>query len=79
MRHRNGDGVTQRLEECPLYDPALDLAVETADGRVAAYSMYWFDPTTKVGLVEPVRVEDEFQRQGLARSDGVLRHRSSCH
>ena len=24
------------------------------------------DPTTKVGLVEPVRVEDEFQRRGLA-------------
>lgn len=68
MRHRNGEGVAQRLEECPLYDPALDLAVETADGRVAGYSLYWFDPTTKVGLVEPVGVEDEFQRRGLARA-----------
>ena len=68
MRHRNGDGVAQRLDQCPLYDPALDLAAETADGRVAGYSLYWFDPTTKVGLVEPVRVEDEFQRQGLARA-----------
>jgi ribosomal protein S18 acetylase RimI-like enzyme len=68
MRHRNGDGVAQRLGQCPLYDPALDLAVETADGRIAGYSLYWFDPTTKVGLVEPVRVEDEFQRQGLARA-----------
>jgi len=48
--------------------PGLDLAVETADGRVAGYSLYWFDPTTEVGLVEPVRVEDEFQRQGLARA-----------
>jgi ribosomal protein S18 acetylase RimI-like enzyme len=68
MRHRNGDSVAQRLDQCPLYDPALDLAVETADGRVAGYSLYWFDPTTKVGLVEPVSVEDEFQRQGLARA-----------
>ena len=68
MRNRNGDGVAQRLEECPLYDPALDLAIETDDGRVAGYSLYWFDPTTKVGLVEPVRVEDEFQRKGLARA-----------
>jgi ribosomal protein S18 acetylase RimI-like enzyme len=68
MRHRSGDSVAQRLEQCPLYDPALDLAIETADGRVAGYSLYWFDPTTKVGLVEPVRVEDEFQRQGLARA-----------
>lgn len=68
MRHRNGDGVAQRLGQCPLYDPELDLAIETADGRVAGYSLYWFDPTTKVGLVEPVRVEDEFARQGLARA-----------
>lgn len=68
LRHRNGDSVAQRLDQCSLYDPALDLAVETADGRVAGYSLHWFDPTTKVGLVEPVRVEDEFQRQGLARA-----------
>src|SRR5690606_15352651 len=68
MRHRNGEGVAQRLEQCPLYDPALDLAVETADGRVAGYSLYWFDPITRVGLVEPVRIEDEFQRRGLARA-----------
>lgn len=68
MAHRNGDSVAQRLEQCSLYDPELDLAVETADGLVAGYSLYWFDPTTKVGLVEPVRVEDDFQRQGLARA-----------
>jgi ribosomal protein S18 acetylase RimI-like enzyme len=68
LRHRNGDSVAQRLDQCPLYDPSLDLAVETSDGRVGGYSLYWFDPTTRVGLVEPVRVEDDFQRQGLARA-----------
>jgi GNAT superfamily N-acetyltransferase len=68
MRHRNGDRVAQRLGQCPLYDPRLDLAVETPDGRVAGYALFWFDPTTMVGLVEPVRVEDEFQRRGLARA-----------
>jgi predicted N-acetyltransferase YhbS len=68
LRYRNGESVPQRLGECPLYDPALDFAVEAADGRVAGYSLFWFDPTTKVGLVEPVRVEDEFQRKGLARA-----------
>lgn len=66
MRPRSGDSVEQRLTQCSLYHPALDLVVETTDGRVAGYSLYWFDPTTKVGLVEPVRVEDEFQRRGLA-------------
>jgi GNAT superfamily N-acetyltransferase len=68
MRHRNGDGVAQRLDQCPLYDPALDLAVETADGVVAGYSLYWFDAATKVGLVEPVRVDEKFLRRGLARA-----------
>jgi GNAT superfamily N-acetyltransferase len=66
MMHRSGELVEQRLAQCSLYDPALDLAVESDDGRVAGYSLYWFDATTKVGLVEPVRVEDEFQRRGLA-------------
>lgn len=66
LRARSGASVGQRLERCSLYDPALDLAIETTDGQVAGYSLYWFDPRTTVGLVEPVRVEDVFQRRGLA-------------
>lgn len=66
MRMRNDSGIAERLHACPLYDPELDLAVETEDGRIAGYSLYWFDPITRVGLVEPVRVEEEFQRRGLA-------------
>lgn len=66
MRQRNGDAIAERLDQCSLYDPSLDLSIETADGRFAGYSLYWFDPVTKVGLVEPVRVEDDFQRKGLA-------------
>ena len=66
MRDRNGPAVSERLGQVSLYDPELDLSVETADGRVAAYSLYWFDPTTRVGMVEPVRVEDDYQRRGLA-------------
>ncbi len=68
MRYRNGDGVAQRLDQCPLYDPALDLAVEAADGQAAGYALFWFDPVTEVGLVEPMRVEDAYQRRGLARA-----------
>jgi GNAT superfamily N-acetyltransferase len=67
MRQRSGEAVEERLAQCPLYDPELDLSVETVDGRIAGYSLYWFDPVTAVGLVEPVRVEDEYQRRGLAR------------
>ena len=39
----------------------------TADGGVAAYGLFWFDPATATGLVEPMRTEDDHQRRGLAR------------
>lgn len=68
MRPRNGEQVEARLRQCSLYDSALDLATETADGRVAGYALFWFDPVTRVGLLEPMRVEDDHQRRGLARA-----------
>jgi GNAT superfamily N-acetyltransferase len=67
MIPRNGELVEPRLRQGSLYDPTLDLAVEDADGRVAGYALFWFDPTTLVGLLEPMRIEDQFQRRGLAR------------
>jgi predicted N-acetyltransferase YhbS len=67
MIARNGELVEQRLRLCSLYDPTLDLAVEDADGRIAGYALFWFDPTTLVGLLEPMRVDDAYQRRGLAR------------
>jgi GNAT superfamily N-acetyltransferase len=66
MHQRNGDAVEERLGQVSLYDPELDLAIEASDGSMAAYSLYWFDPVTEVGLVEPVRVEDKYHRRGLA-------------
>ena len=68
MARRSGGEVESRLSQCSLYDPALDLAVETADGEPAGYALFWFDPVTDVGLVEPMRVEDAHQRRGLARA-----------
>jgi GNAT superfamily N-acetyltransferase len=67
MRGRNGEAVAERLRQCSLYDPSLDLAVEDVEGRVAGYALFWFDPRTLVGLVEPMRVEDAYQRRGLGR------------
>lgn len=66
MGVRNGPAIVERLDECSLYEPRLDIAVETDDGHPAGYALYWFDPVTRVGYVEPMRVEDEFQRLGLA-------------
>jgi predicted N-acetyltransferase YhbS len=67
MIARNGEVVESRLRQCSLYDPTLDLAVEDAHGRAAGYALFWFDHTTLVGLLEPMRVEDGYQRRGLGR------------
>jgi predicted N-acetyltransferase YhbS len=68
MRRRNGADVEARLRQCSLYDPSLDLEVESIHGQTAGYAIFWFDPVTEVGLVEPMRVEDAYQRRGLARA-----------
>ena len=68
MAVRNGEAVEERLRQCSLYDPELDLAIDGPDGRPAGYALFWYDATTGVGMLEPMRVEDEFQRRGLARA-----------
>ena len=67
MVARNGDRVEDRLSQTSLYRPDLDLWVEDAEGRVAAYGLFWLDPATGVGLVEPMRTEERYWRRGLAR------------
>jgi GNAT superfamily N-acetyltransferase len=64
---RSGPGVEARLQRTSLYRPDLDLLVLGPDDDVAAYGLFWSDPVTGTGLVEPMRTEDEHQRRGLAR------------
>lgn len=64
---RSGEQVEVRLHETSLYRPDLDLAVVTDDGEVVAYGLFWHDPATEVGFVEPMRTEEAHQRRGLAR------------
>jgi GNAT superfamily N-acetyltransferase len=64
---RSGPQVEGRLRQTSLYRPDLDLVVLDEEDRVAAYGLFWFDPVTATGLVEPMRTEDAFQRRGLAR------------
>jgi predicted N-acetyltransferase YhbS len=63
---RNGAEVEGRLHDCSLYDSTCDLALVTDTGQVAGYALFWPDPVTSVGLVEPVRVEDAYAGLGLA-------------
>jgi len=64
---RSGPEVEARLRQTSLYRPDLDLVVHDRGGRVAAYGLFWFDPDSATGLVEPMRTEDGHQRRGLAR------------
>ncbi|WP_157641484.1 GNAT family N-acetyltransferase [Longispora albida] len=52
----------------PGYDPAREIVAVTADGRVAAYTVWWSDPVNGIGHFEPVGTHREFQRQGLGRA-----------
>lgn len=63
---RNGRDVEDRLRRCSLYLPELDLSVVGPDGQVAGYGVFWADPVTRVGLVEPMRTEQPFQGRGVA-------------
>jgi RimJ/RimL family protein N-acetyltransferase len=64
---RNMADPTDRLRQTSLYRPDLDLVVLDSTDGVAAYGLFWYDPETRTGLVEPMRTEDAHQRRGLAR------------
>lgn len=67
MIPRGGPDVEERLRQTSLYRADLDLVVLDGDDNTAAYGLFWFDPVTATGLVEPMRTEADHQRRGLAR------------
>ena len=67
MIKRSGPDVEQRLLQTSLYRPDLDLLILDRDDNHAAHGLFWYDPETATGLVEPMRTEDHHQRRGLAR------------
>ena len=58
---------TARLRQTPLYRPGLDVVVYDPDDNVAGYGLFWYNPTTQVGVLEPMRTEDDHQGRGIAR------------
>ena len=67
MIKRGGPDVEQRLLQTSLYRSDLDLLILDRDDNHAAYGLFWYDPETATGLVEPMHTEDHHQRRGLAR------------
>jgi hypothetical protein len=64
---RSGTQVAERLGQCSLYRPDLDLFIEAPNGELASHGLFWFDPVTAVGLVEPMGTKEPYRRLGLAR------------
>jgi ribosomal protein S18 acetylase RimI-like enzyme len=80
MAGPTGDAYEPRLHQLSLYRPDLDLVVLTGDDEPAGWGMFWHDPTTGMGVVEPMRTDDEHQQRGLARhilTSGVARLREA--
>ncbi len=67
MVPRAGEQVAGRLAETSLYRADLDLCIEAPSGATAAYGLFWHDPVTGVGFVEPMRTEEAHQGCGLAK------------
>lgn len=67
MIPRSGPDVETRLRQTSLYRPDLDLVVLDSQDSVAAYGLFWHDPVSATGLIEPMRTEDDHQQRGLAR------------
>lgn len=67
MTRSADENFDERLAQLSLYDPTLDLVVLAADDTPAANGMFWFDPVTETGVVEPMRTADAHQQRGLGR------------
>jgi len=59
--------IEDRLNQTSMYRPDLDLVVLDQNDDIAAYGLFWYDPQSATGVVEPMRTNDDHQQRGLAR------------
>jgi ribosomal protein S18 acetylase RimI-like enzyme len=57
-----------RFMESHAYESERDLVVIAADGRIAAFAIFWPDTECSLAQFEPVGTDPDFQRRGLARA-----------
>jgi GNAT superfamily N-acetyltransferase len=73
----------ERLRAGPVYEPSLDLVVETPAGQLVASCIAWTDPGSGIGIFEPVGVHPDFRGLRLASlmiGDGLRRLKAhGCH
>jgi ribosomal protein S18 acetylase RimI-like enzyme len=56
-----------RFMRSPVYDRERDLVAVAPDGRVAAFMVWWPDPSG-IALIEPFGTHPDFQRRGVGRA-----------
>jgi mycothiol synthase len=52
----------------PSFKIDNELVVVAPDGRFAAFLVYWLDPVSKSGLLEPVGCHKDFRQRGLTKA-----------
>ena len=67
MNRADGPDVEERLRQTSLYRADLDLVVLDGEDNHAAHGIFWNDPVTGTGVVEPMRTHGDHQQRGLAR------------
>jgi ribosomal protein S18 acetylase RimI-like enzyme len=68
-----------RLRASSVYDPALDILVESDDGKLVANCIGWADAESGIGKFEPVGTHVDYRGRGLARAvtvEGLRRMRA---
>ena len=56
-----------RFMRSPVYDNERDLVAVAPDGRIAAFMVWWSDPSG-IALIEPFGTHPDFHRQGVGRA-----------
>ena len=70
------------LRAAPVYDPELDLLVQSPEGELVANCICWADARSGIGVFEPVGTHAAYRGRGLARLailEGCGRLRASGH
>ncbi|MEZ4631995.1 MAG: GNAT family N-acetyltransferase [Deinococcales bacterium] len=57
-----------KVMQTPGFSTERELVVVAPDGRFAAFLIYWLDPVSKSGLLEPVGCHQDFQKRGLTKA-----------
>lgn len=56
-----------KVRASDVYDPELDIVLDTGDGSFASYCICWADAVSGVGSYEPVGTRPEWRGKGVAR------------